>query len=103
MDGILVDSLVDIAVNKLLTITQRNDVKDFVDLYFLLDKFTVWDLMEGVRVKFKMKLEPFIVASDFLKVEDFETMPKMIKKLTLEDLKTFFRQQAKKIGKRSTF
>ncbi|MEK7577851.1 MAG: nucleotidyl transferase AbiEii/AbiGii toxin family protein, partial [Patescibacteria group bacterium] len=31
-----VDSLIDIAINKMQTITQRQEVKDFVDLYFLL-------------------------------------------------------------------
>lgn len=101
LNGVSIDSLTDIAVNKLLTITQRVDVKDFVDLYFLLKTFTIWDLLEGLRVKFGMKIEPFILSSDFLKVEDFEYLPRMIKPLTLEQLKSFFREQAKKISKRS--
>lgn len=97
--GIAVDSLLDIAVNKLLTINQRADVKDFVDLYFLLKHFTVWDLMEGLRVKYHMKTEPFFVSEDFTQVEDFQTMPRMVKPLNLGELKTFFRQKAKEIGK----
>lgn len=97
-NGLDTDSLIDIAVNKLLTITQRSDVKDFVDLYFLLKKFTVWDLIEGVRIKFKEELEPFILASDFLKVEDFDFLPRMVKPLNLTALKSFFRQRAKEIG-----
>ncbi|MEK7573539.1 MAG: nucleotidyl transferase AbiEii/AbiGii toxin family protein [Patescibacteria group bacterium] len=101
LNGIKTDSLTDIAVNKLLTITQRNTVKDFVDLYFLLEKFTVWELIEGVRIKFKMQLEPFILASDFLKVEDFDYLPKMIKPLTLDELKYFYRQKAQDLGKKS--
>lgn len=101
LNGIKTDSLTDIAVNKLLTITQRTTVKDFVDLYFLLEKFTVWDLIEGVRIKFRMQLEPFILASDFLKVEDFDYLPRMIRKLSLDELKSFFRQKAKEIGKKS--
>lgn len=101
MNGIFVDSLTDIAVNKLLTITQRTDVKDFVDFYFLYSKYNVWDLLEGVRVKFGIKIEPFILSSDFLKVEDFEYLPRMTKPLTLEQLKSFFRKEAKKISKGS--
>ena len=101
IDGLSTDSLTDIAVNKLLTVTQRNSVKDFVDLYFLLNKFTIWDLIQGVRIKFKMELEPYILASNFLKVEDFDYLPRMIKPLTLEELKEFFRKQALMIGKRS--
>lgn len=101
IDNFFVDSLTDIAVNKLLTISQRNDVKDFVDLYYLLQQFSVWDLREGVRIKFNMEIEPLLLASDFLKVEDFDYLPRMIKKLSLDELKSFFREKAKEIGKRS--
>lgn len=101
IDGIAVDSLLDIAINKLLTVEQRTEVKDFVDLYFLLKEYTVWDLLEGVRVKFRVKIEPFIIASDFLKVESFEYLPNMIKPLTLEQLKSFFRQKAKELSAKS--
>ena len=98
IDGINIDSQLDIAVNKLLTVSQRNEVKDFVDLYFLLEKFTIWDLREGVRVKFNVEIDPLLLAADLLKVEDFDYLPKMIKPLTSEELKSFFRQKAKEIG-----
>lgn len=93
------DSLRDIATNKLLTISQRTDIKDFVDLYFLLDEFTIWDLIDGVKFKFRIKIEPFIIAGDFLKIEGFEVLPKMIKPLKLAELKDFFRDKAKKLGR----
>lgn len=99
IDGIAVDSIGDIAVNKLLTIQQRTNVKDFVDLYYLLDKFTVWDLMDGVKIKFGMKIEPLLMAADFMKAAQFETLPKMIKQLSLKDLKAFFINKAEKLGK----
>jgi predicted nucleotidyltransferase component of viral defense system len=99
IDGLTIDSLIDIAINKLQTITQRTTVKDFVDLYYLLEKYTVWDLIDGVKVKFGQKLEPFILASDFLKVEEFDYLPKMIKPLTIEQLKDFFRKKAIEVGK----
>lgn len=98
IDNLVIDSLLDIAINKLFTVSQRTEVKDFVDLYFLLQTFTVWDLIEGVRVKFRMRLDPLLIASDFLKAEDFDYLPKMIEPLTVKTLKSFFRQKAKKIG-----
>ena len=98
---IQVDSLVDIATNKLLTINQRTEIKDFVDLYFLLKHYTVWDLMEGLRVKYNMKTEPFFIASDFTKMEDFKGLPRMIKPLSLSELKSFFREEAKKLGRQA--
>lgn len=95
------DSLTDIAVNKLLTVMQRTTIKDFVDIYFLLQAFTVWDIIEGIRIKFRMELEPFIIASNFLKVENFDYLPRMIKPLSLEELKVFYRKLAKELGKTS--
>jgi len=92
--NIPVDSIVDIATNKLLTISQRTSVKDFVDLYFLLQTHSVYDLMEGVKIKFGIKTEPFLLSADFLKVDSFTFLPRMIKPLTLEELQRFFRAQA---------
>lgn len=94
-----IDSMLDIAINKLLTIMQRSEVKDFVDLYFLLQSFSLWDLIEGVRIKYKIKIEPYILGSDFSKVENFDFLPKMIKPLNLEDLQLFFIEKAKELGK----
>lgn len=101
LNGMKVNSITDIAVNKLLTISQRTTIKDFVDLYFLLQQFSLWDLIEGLKIKFHMKLEPYILASDFLKVEDFTFLPRMIKPLTLEELKLFYRKAAQEVGRQS--
>lgn len=97
--GMAIDSIRDIATNKLLTINQRAQVKDFVDLYFLLKHFTIWDLIYGVEIKFRREMDMVLIASDFAKVEDFDFLPKMIKPLTLEELKSFFRKKAKEIGR----
>jgi len=96
---VTVDSLLDIAVNKLLLMNQRSEVKDYVDLYFLLDEYTVWDLIEGVKVKFRTERDPLTLAADFLAVEEFEYLPKMLKPLTLNELKKFFKKRAKKLAK----
>ena len=97
INDIKVDSQMDIAINKLLTIEQRAEVKDFVDLYFLFKEFTIWDLLEGIKLKFKVKIDPFIIGSDFLKVENFDYLPQMLKPLTLKELKAFYKQKAKQI------
>lgn len=98
INGVTVDSMRDIATNKLHTITSRTEVKDFVDLYFLLKEFSLWDLLYGVEHKFGMELDLVWLSSDFLKVEDFKYLPKMLVPLSLEELKDFYRQQAKKLG-----
>lgn len=99
-NGVLVDSLFDIAVNKLMVIQQRSEVKDFVDLYLSLSlkKFTVWDLINAIEVKFKVDVDTFIIGSDFLKVEQFDFLPQMAKPLGLDELKSYFKKTAKELG-----
>lgn len=94
IDGLAVDSLLDIATNKMTTISQRGSEKDFVDLYYLYPKFGYWDLSYAVEKKFRIKLDKFIISSDMTVVENFTTLPRMIKPLTLPQLKTFFRDTA---------
>ncbi|MBI5122323.1 nucleotidyl transferase AbiEii/AbiGii toxin family protein [Candidatus Roizmanbacteria bacterium] len=95
-----INSLRDIASNKLFTINQRTDAKDFVDLYFLLrNHYTLWDLIYSAEKKFKHAgFDVLLLAQDLLKVEDFTSLPRMIKPLTLLQLKQFFRKEAIKLG-----
>lgn len=100
-DGITIDSVLDIGINKMAALVQRGEMKDFVDYYYLEQKLGFWDLREGVLVKFRMELDPILFASDLLKVEEFTSMPRMIAPLSLTELKTFFRARAKEIGKKA--
>ena len=95
-----INSLRDIASNKLFTINQRTDAKDFVDLYFLLHgHYSLWDLIYSAEKKFKKAgFDILLLAQDLLKVEDFTSLPRMIKPLTLLQLKRFFRKEAIKLG-----
>ncbi len=101
VESVKIDSLLDIAVNKVVTVSQRTEVKDFVDLYFLLQKFSIWDLLQGAKVKFGLDIEPFLLAADFLKIDDFTYLPRMTEPLTLEEIKSFYRQRATDLGKQS--
>lgn len=96
--GLRIDSIADIGVNKLMTISQRTTAKDYVDLYFILKKYTMWDLREGVAHKFKMDIEPFYASSLYSNVAAIEALPIMKKRLSLETLKKFFLAEAKKLA-----
>ncbi len=98
LDDLAIDSLEDIAVNKLLTISQRTASKDYVDLYFILQQFTFWDLRLGVEHKFGMEIESLYLASLLKNVDLLTDMPIMKKKLSLETLKTFFLAETKKLA-----
>ncbi len=93
-----VDSIEDISVNKLLSISQRTASKDFVDLYFILKKYTIWDLRHGVEHKFKLELEPFYLSSLFAKAAELTDLPIMKKKLSLPELQKFFLGEAKHLA-----
>lgn len=95
---IKIDSLFDIATNKLQTISNRTEVKDFVDLYFLLKKFTLWDLIYAVKKKFRLEIDLIWLGSDFLKVDKFENLPRMLIPLTLRQLQSFYKEKAKELG-----
>ena len=98
LDSLVVDSIEDIAVNKLLALSQRTASKDFVDLFFLLKKYTMWDLRHGVEHKFKLDIDSFYLSALFAKVEDLTDMPLMKKKLSLEVLKKFFLKEARTLA-----
>ena len=101
IENLPIDSLLDIATNKIVAVSQRNDVKDFVDLYYLLQKYSLWDLISTAKIKFKLEIDPFLLAADFLKAEDFTFLPKTIKPLSLSELQSFYRQTAKDLGQKS--
>lgn len=97
--GVAVDSLNDIAANKLMALIDRVEPKDFVDLYFLMkDNGMKWNTLAGlVQKKFQFTLEPLTLGSEFAKVSAISHLPRMIKTLTLEELKLFFTDRAREL------
>jgi len=96
INGILVDSFIDLAANKLFCIVERNEIKDYADLYFILKKLSIDKIRKGVLKKFELEIENISLGSRIINVEDFKTMPRMIKKLTLRQLKNFFLEEGTK-------
>jgi hypothetical protein len=98
-DGIFVDSLLDIAINKLFALFDRNEPKDFVDLYFLLQTFALPTLIKGVHKKFDFAIAPLTLGAELLKVRHLTMMPRMRAALTREEITAFFEQEASRLGK----
>ena len=98
-EGILVDSLDDLAANKLMALIDRVEAKDFVDLYFFLreNHVTVERLRALVEQKFRLAINPIVLGSEFAKVRLVSHLPRMIKPLTPEELKDFFADCAKQL------
>lgn len=77
--GIEIDSLYDIAVNKVETVSSAPRTRDYVDLYCILQlrSFRVEDLMVGVGKKFSERVDALQLAKNFLKVIEYTDLPTM--------------------------
>ena len=94
-----IDSPRDIGANKLLLLNLTEEPKDYVDLYFILkEKYSIWDIIKAAKIKFKLDLDLISLGEDFLNAEKIKFLPKMIKPLTLDELKSFFKQKASELG-----
>lgn len=97
--GVKVDSLIDIATNKLLTVFGRSEPRDFVDIYFLIkEKFSLNELIEKSRLK-DPGLDKYYLAIAFHRAkelpEDISKFPvSMIKLLDIKEMKGYFISQA---------
>ena len=95
---LFVDSLFDIAVNKIFTIYQKPRSRDFIDLYLILQtkKWSMADLVKKAKIKFDWHVDPLQLASQFLQATEVKDCPKMIKKIKPEVWQNFFKEEAKK-------
>ncbi|MEK9173502.1 MAG: nucleotidyl transferase AbiEii/AbiGii toxin family protein [Patescibacteria group bacterium] len=99
--GLMVDSLLDIAVNKLFTIYQRTQARDFIDLYLIYQEkgFRIGDLATKAKIKFDWHIDPLQLGTQFLKVREAIDYPRMIRDLNKTEWQEFFIEEAKKLKK----
>ena len=96
-NGLRVDSLRDIAANKLMAMLDRFDPKDFVDLFFILQQIDYEKVQLDAEKKFGIKIGGIFLGGEMGKVRRIEALPKMLKPLKIEELKAFFTEQARKL------
>lgn len=96
-----VDSVLDIAVNKLFTIYQKPRARDFIDLFFIIkDKnYKIQDLIAKMKLKFDWPIDFLNLGSQMLRAKDLKDYPRIIKELDEKELTDFFINEAKKFGK----
>ena len=95
-----VDSLLDIAVNKVFTIYQNPRSRDFIDLYFILEKYknlSLDDLVTKAQIKFDTSIDSLQLSSQFVKSEILKDYPNMIKKIDEKEWQDFFMKEAKRL------
>ncbi len=95
-NGIRIDSLLDIAVNKVFTIYQRPRSRDFIDLYLIIKK-TGWkmsDLIKKAKIKFDYHIDLLQLGMQFVKSGEIADFPKMLIKLPRTTWQKFFLVEA---------
>lgn len=90
----------DIAVNKAHTIAFRPRLRDFIDLYFILQQKKNWtfrELIEKSFEKFEMKADSLQIGENLLEIKNLADMPQMIKKIDLSKVQDLFLRELKKL------
>lgn len=97
--GVTVDSLIDIAVNKVFTIYQQSRARDYIDLFFICreKQFTIKELTSLARAKFDQPLDSLQLGSQFVKAVEAKDYPRMVVKIPDREWQEFFLEEAKKL------
>ncbi|MFH1947016.1 MAG: nucleotidyl transferase AbiEii/AbiGii toxin family protein [Candidatus Magasanikbacteria bacterium] len=97
IDKLAIDSLLDIAVNKVFTIYQKPRSRDFIDLYLILqeNEWSIESLLKKAQIKFDWHVDILQLGAQFLQVKEVKDYPQMIKKIKQSDLEKFFLNEAK--------
>jgi len=103
VNNIKVDSLLDIAVNKVFTVSQKPRGRDFFDLYFILTKkkWDFSDLMKKARAKFDWHIDPIQLGSNMMQVEKIKDDPVLSQNVNLGKIEDLILKEAKKVGEKS--
>lgn len=99
INNIKVDSLLDIAVNKIFTIYQQPSSRHFIDLYLII-KTKGWkfkDLIKKARAKFDSVIDPIQMGQQLLTVTGLLDYPTMIIELPEKKWQDFWLQQAQNL------
>ena len=98
-----IDSLLDIAVNKVFTIYQKPRSRDFIDLYFILKrdkKLSLGDLVKKAQIKFDNYLDSIQLGAQYMKAKELKDFPKMLVDIKENIWQDFFINEAKKLSDR---
>lgn len=100
---LFVDSLLDIATNKIFTIYQNPRSRDFIDLYLILKSnpaLALDTLAEKAQIKFDNYIDPLQLGAQYMKVMEVKDYPRMLEKLDEKIWQDFFIAAAKKLSGR---
>ncbi|MDA1317233.1 MAG: nucleotidyl transferase AbiEii/AbiGii toxin family protein [bacterium] len=95
-DGLRIDSVLDIATNKLFTISQKPRGRDYFDLFAIIKKYsyTIEQLRMFAKQKFDWHVDPLQLASRFNEIDQHLDDPILTEPIARDQLTSFFQQEA---------
>ncbi len=100
-NNLKVDSLYDIATNKLHTLFMKPRPRDYVDLYFILRQknYSLDRLIIDAKTKFDWHIDKITLASQFTRAKDLSLteLPKMLVPFNQKIMEKFFLDMAKSL------
>lgn len=99
-EGVEISSPEDLAAMKLNAITNRGAKKDFYDLYFLLQRFPLTQLLDRYREKYRNR-DPFFVMQSLSYFDDaeLEPDPDMDENVPWSEVKQALEEAVKRLGR----
>ncbi|MDO8638353.1 MAG: nucleotidyl transferase AbiEii/AbiGii toxin family protein [Candidatus Daviesbacteria bacterium] len=101
-EGVKILSMEDIAAMKIHALEDRGTKRDFIDLYFLAKEFSMEQMLQFYDQKYGTLEEHFysiIRSLDYFEDAKVDKMPKMMEKVSWEEVKKFFQNQAMRLAK----
>ena len=104
INSLRIDSVFDIATNKLFTLFQHPRLRDYIDLYFIfkeIPNFNLEELVDYARNKFDFVVDRKELAKNFLKVLDLNQtdFPRMLVPFEKKKMEEFFLGLTKSLEK----
>jgi len=99
--GIQVDNPTDIACNKLSALFDRAEPKDFVDVYFVVREVMPFEQLVTLTRQKQVGIDDYWLAIALARVDQVELLPRMLKPVSLPEMKAFFLDRAKELMDRA--
>lgn len=93
-----VSSVLDVACSKLVTVSQRGSKKDFIDLYFVLERYSLKELLESVHKKYSQidySQTHLLKSLIYFEEAEGQPMPRMHQDVSFEQVKEKITQVVK--------
>jgi hypothetical protein len=95
--NLVVDSILDIAVNKVHTIAMKPRARDFIDIYFIIKekRYSFNNLLMRAKAKFDWHIDLLQLGSRLFLADEVKDYPRMIKKINHQEWRDFFVNETK--------